>query len=419
MSTDIPTQVNAMWFDGQTARRTEVVLRVTSRTVQVRRAGADADADDGNTDDSTGDTTIAHIPRDSVQVSERIGDAPYRLTFPDGGLAVTSDHGAVESAFGLSPSRHWLSRMERARWVVVAVLVGLAAAVFFAYQTLIPLAANAVAQRIPRETEQTLGAVALQGLDRWMLKTSRLEANELSAVHELFAELVETAKLTDAVELQFRDAAPNALALPGGTVIVTDGLVRLFKADERLLAGVIAHELGHVQHRHSLRHLLAGSASSLMVGALLGDVSGVSTLVTAAPLLLSTLHYTREAEMEADQYAFDLLKKSGRSANDFADAMRRFEAMELCMALRDKQRDAKNNSAWHLGVASDDEPKASDGDENLATGRPSCLIDPDSAIKGHESELTELRKEDQETGYMHTHPVTQERIRAAEAAAAK
>ena len=420
MSTDIPTQVNAMWFDGQTARRIEVRLRVTGRTVLVTRVGAD--------EGDIGSTAIAHVPRDSVQVSERIGDTPYRLTFPGGGLAVTSDHAAVESAFGLSPSAHWLSRMERARWVVVAALVGLAAVVFFAYQTLIPLAADAVAQRIPREAEKSLGTVALQGLDRWMLKTSTLEANELSAVRQLFAELAEQAGLTGAVELQFRDSAPNALALPGGTVIVTDGLVRLFKADQRLLAGVIAHELGHVQHRHSLRHLLAGSASSLMVGALLGDVSGVSTLVTAAPLLLSTLHYTREAEREADQYAFDLLKKSGRSATDFAAAMRRFEAMELCMQLRQKLREDLKTKTWRMGDPTDDDEQSESADasskdsagDNKSTSKPlRCLSAPEEELKGREKDIAELRKEVRETGYMHTHPVTQERIRAAEAAATR
>ena len=420
MSTDIPMKVSATWFDGQTARRTEVALLVTGRTVQVTRAGAD----DGDTSDSA----IAHVPRDSVQVSERIGDTPYRLTFPGGGLVVTSDHAAVESAFGLSPSAHWLSRMERARWAVVAAMLGLAAAVYFAYQTLIPLAAEAVAQRIPREAEKTLGTVALQGLDRWMLKTSTLEANELSAVRELFAELAQQAGLTDAVELQFRDTAPNALALPGGTVIVTDGLVRLFNADERLLAGVIAHELGHVHHRHSLRHLLAGSASSLMVGALLGDVSGVSALVTTAPLVLSTLHYTREAEMEADQYAFDLLTKSGRSPKDFADAMRRFETMELCMQLRQKLREDLKTKTWRMGDPTDDDEQFESADasgkdgagENKLTSKPlRCLSAPEEELKGREKEIAELRKEDRETGYMHTHPVTQERIRAAEAAAAR
>ena len=399
-------KVSAMWFDGQTARRTEVALLVTGRTVQVTRASAD-----GGDSIDTGNSAIAHVPRDSVEVSERIGDTPYRLTFPGGGLAVTSDHAGVESAFGLSPSEHWLSRMERARWAVVAAMVGLAAAVFFAYRTLIPLAADAVAQRIPREAEKTLGTVALQGLDRWMLKTSKLEANELSAVRALFASLADKAGLTGVVELQFRDTAPNALALPGGTVIVTDGLVRLFKADERLLAGVIAHELGHVHHRHSLRHLLAGSASALMVGALLGDVSGVSALVTSAPLILSTLHYTREAEMEADQYAFDLLKKSGRSPKDFADAMRRFEAMELCMEFRSNSREEAIKRTEAARDSSNDREAASARTQDI------CADEPEQYIVGREKEIAELRKDDRETGYMHTHPVTQERIRAAEAAA--
>jgi len=214
------------------------------------------------------------------------------------------------------------------------------------------------------------------------------------------------------VELQFRDTAPNALALPGGTIVVTDGLVKLFRADERLLAAVIAHELGHVHHRHSLRHLLEGSASALIVGALVGDVSGVSTLTVNAPILLSTLHYTRESEREADQYAFDLLRRDGRSPKDFADAMRRFEAMELCVALRAKYRDDALKQAGS-SVDQRDEPAARE------RNAVACMDNPEKALEGRDNELAELRRQDRETGYMHTHPVTRERIAAAEAAATR
>lgn len=370
--------------------------------------------------------SIVHVPLDTVHISDRIGNTPYRLSFPDGSLAVTSDHEAVEAAFHLTPSSHWLARMERARWVVAAAMTGLGVALYFAYVALIPMLAETVAQRIPREAEKTMGTVALKGLDRWMLKPSALDAKEIAAVRNVFDEMARTAGLSDAVELQFRNTVPNALALPGGTMIVTDGLVRLFKSDGRLLAGVIAHELGHIHHRHSLRHLLAGSASALMVGALLGDVSGVSALVTSAPLVLSTLHYTREAEVEADKYAFDLLKKSGRSPKDFADSMRRFEAMEICMQLRQQRRETSKSKTWRMGDPTEDDDEPADGDDSRSdnkseskstTNAPGCLTDPDAAIKGHESEITAMRNQDRETGYMHTHPVTQERIRAAEAAA--
>lgn len=407
-------KLSGQWFDGKTSRRVDAAVQISDRTVLIQ-----------HTDPELGGV-IAHVPLDSVQVSERIGNTPYRLTLPGGGLVVTMDHAAVERAFRLAPSQHWLSRLEQASAFVVAAMVGLGVAVYFAYQYLIPVAAGAVAHRIPREAENALGTVALQGLDRWMLKTSKLEAAELSVVRRLFDSLAESAGLTGEVELQFRDTLPNALALPGGTVVVTDGLVRLFKADERLLAGVLAHELGHVHHRHSLRHLLSGSASALMVGAVLGDISGVSALATSAPLILSTLHYTREAELEADTYAFNLLKKTGRSPVDFADSMRRFEAMELCLQLRQKLRDDLKNGIWRLGDSTDDEEQTeratgSDPESKAASAviaKPlPCYNSPESAISGREKEIAELRKADSETGYMHTHPVTRDRIRAAEAAA--
>lgn len=431
MTTHTLISLQAQWFDGQSARRTPVQLRVAGDHVEVLveapAATTESYAEQVPVSDrqdasiapplatpmdvaQTGLRTLARAPLAQIQVSERVGNTPYRLSFPDGALAVTSDHAAVESAFALAPGAHWLARMERASWFVVLAIVGLGVALYFAWRTLTPEVAEAIAHRIPREAEKSLGAIALQGLDRWMLKTSRLEADELATVRKVFDELAEKAGLADVVELQFRDTVPNALALPGGTIVVTDGLVKLFGTDERLLAGVIAHELGHIHHRHSLRHLLEGSASAMIVGALVGDVSGVSALTVNAPVVLSTLHYTRESERESDQYAFDLLRKSGRSPKDFADAMRRFEAMELCMALRQKSRDEALKTAGP-GVDRRSEEAAK---ERIAD---SCFEHPERAFEGRESDVAELRNQERETGYMHTHPITRERIEAAEAAA--
>jgi Zn-dependent protease with chaperone function len=414
MSMETSTTIAAQWFDGHHARRSEVLLHVDAASVQVKPVTSASEA-------TTEAAALMTTPVDKITVSERIGNTPYRLSFPDGSLAVTSDHAGVEAAFRLAPDLHWLTRMERASWFVVIAMLGLAAAIYFAYQAVIPVVAEAVAQRVPREAEKTLGDVALQGLDRWLLKTSRLDAKDLSLVRKTFESLADKAGLSGQVELQFREMAPNALALPGGTVVVTDGLVQLFGSDERLLAGVIAHELGHIHHRHSLRHLLEGSASALLVGALVGDVSGVSALTTAAPLTLSTLHYTRAAEREADEYAFDLLKKAGRSPLDFSDAMRRFEAMELCFVLRAKLRDREGKKTWTLGDPKLDEEDDADARPGAKStpARPLCYADPQGALVGREAEIAELRKVERETGYMHTHPVTQERIRAAEAANSK
>ena len=218
------------------------------------------------------------------------------------------------------------------------------------------------------------------------------------------------------------DMSINAFVMNGQVVYLNAGLINTADTANQV-QGVIAHELGHVHHRHSLRHLLEGSASALFVGALVGDVSGVSTLTVNAPILLSTLHYTRESEREADQYAFDLLSKSGRSPKDFADAMRRFEAMELCMALRAKMRERDKNKTWKMGDPTDDDQSDNDevskpGDKSTPS-KPLCAVDPEGFIKSQEGDGAELPSPQRETGYMHTHPVTRERIAAAEAAASK
>lgn len=406
--------ISAQWFDGKSARRREVTLDFTARSVQVRAVDGVGDSDRGG--------IIKIAPIDMVKLSERIGNTPYRLSFPDGGLAVSHGFDAIESTFNITPSERWLSRLERASWAVALALAGLAAALFFAYHRVIPLVADAVASRIPRAAEKTLGKVVLTSADRWLLKTSRLEASDLSLVHKVFDELALQSGLNDEVELQFREMEPNALAIPGGTIVVTDGLVKLFKSDERLLAAVIAHELGHIHHRHTLRHLLQGSASALIVGALLGDVSGVSALITTAPIVLSSLHYTRQGEREADQYAFALLKKSGRSASDFADAMQRLEAMHTCLELRAKLL-KKNFGSVAKGVDADDNHASGEGLGDTAQApaptikKAHCATDPETALHGHEAEVADLEKAEQSTGYLHTHPVTRERIRAAQAAA--
>ena len=62
----------------------------------------------------------------------------------------------------------------------------------------------------------------------------------------------------------------NALAFPGGPVVVTDELVLLLQQDDLILS-VIAHEFAHIQERHSLQHIVEmigiGAMTSVMLGA--------------------------------------------------------------------------------------------------------------------------------------------------------
>jgi Zn-dependent protease with chaperone function len=91
------------------------------------------------------------------------------------------------------------------------------------------------------------------------------------------------------------------------------------------VAAVLAHEIGHVAHRHTTRHLLQSSFMALGSVLLLGDVSAVAGLAATVPTVLLHNAYSRDFEREADRFAFDLLQRAGRSPREFAQALTRLE----------------------------------------------------------------------------------------------
>jgi Zn-dependent protease with chaperone function len=112
-----------------------------------------------------------------------------------------------------------------------------------------------------------------------------------------------------------RDEA-NAVALPGGQVYVFRGLIaKADTADE--VAGVIAHEIGHVVHRDGTKAVLQGAGLSFLFGMLLGDFVGGGAVVFAAKTVLQ-LSYSREAETQADAYGADLMNRAGGNAHALA-----------------------------------------------------------------------------------------------------
>ena len=117
---------------------------------------------------------------------------------------------------------------------------------------------------------------------------------------------------------------PNAFALPNGTLVFTDEMVQLAKHDDELLA-VLAHEIGHIVHRHAMRRVIQDSLLSFALLAITGDISGSSELFLALPVLLTELAYSREFEREADRYALDYLKSHNISPLHFVRLMRRID----------------------------------------------------------------------------------------------
>ena len=97
--------------------------------------------------------------------------------------------------------------------------------------------------------------------------------------------------------------------------------------DDREFDAVVAHEIGHQQHRHALRQTLRGSAVAIVAAFFAGDVSSASTVVVAVPtFLLDEPLFARVSRTRPIDYAFDLLARHGESPHWFAEAMRKLEA---------------------------------------------------------------------------------------------
>ena len=263
----------------------------------------------------------------TLAVTPRLGRVARTIELTDGARVLVAHDASIDAWF---PRQGRLEavvdRLERHAHVVgVAIFVCVATLAIGAIWG-VPRAADAIALRIPPSVEHALGEEVLENLDRFGLKASALDAERRRALVERFDKLA--AEAGGSYVVTFRDApgvGANAFAIPGGTVVVTDQLVRKL-GDDREFDAVVAHEIGHQQRRHALRQTLRGSMVAIIAAFFAGDVSSASTVVVAVPTFLLTSHYSRDFEDEADHYAFDLLSRHGESPHWFAEAMRVLQA---------------------------------------------------------------------------------------------
>ena len=102
----------------------------------------------------------------------------------------------------------------------------------------------------------------------------------------------------------------NAIAFPGGNILIFRGLLEKSPSADAL-AGVLAHEMQHILHRHGTENLLSQTALSGIFRLLSGEAGPLAKTLFDGVHILSILKYTRQLEEEADESAMMLLIQSG------------------------------------------------------------------------------------------------------------
>lgn len=117
----------------------------------------------------------------------------------------------------------------------------------------------------------------------------------------------------------------NALAAPGGHIVVFKKLLtEAISPDE--VAGVLAHEMGHVISRHPTEAVARSMGISLVFNVLLGGMGSGATGALGQALVSSA--YSRDAERDADRIALDILGGAQISPKDFAGFFDRISELE-------------------------------------------------------------------------------------------
>jgi Zn-dependent protease with chaperone function len=190
----------------------------------------------------------------------------------------------------------------------------------------LPWLAGVAARNMPVEWEKELSSSTMASLEQSGFKSSTRSEADQAKYKKLFETLSKSSNYGLPIELHFRSwTDPNAFAIPGGTVVITDQMLDLMTDDDEFLA-VMAHEIGHLEKRHGVRSVLQESGTWIAISFIVGDASALGTLATALPATLMSSSYSRDFEREADEVAFVKLKNIGKSPRAFASLMRKMQA---------------------------------------------------------------------------------------------
>lgn len=312
------TRIRATFYDGRTSTPKEATLDFSSPGSVGVEAGA-------------GDRRYA---LETIRVRDRVGArSPREIEFPDGALAHVAPDAEADRVLDRigGHGAGWIRRLESKWRHAAAALVTCALAIASLVHWGIPALAEVAAQRVPHSLERSIGERSLAGLDEDWLAPSILPAARRAGLRRAFRErIVADRPAHGDLRLEFRAGGiigPNALALPGGIVVVTDELVGLAEHDDEILA-VLAHETGHVVARHTMRQVFESLGVTVIVTTLTGDLSGFSSVAAAVPAVLVQAAYSRRDEREADAYAFGWSERQGVPRSRMTDLLERIEAQE-------------------------------------------------------------------------------------------
>lgn len=263
---------------------------------------------------------------DDLRLLERASkNRPIRLSNRSrpGARLTIDDYGVIDV---LRTHARYLRRepLDRARLIKLGSIAGICVAVGLFFVFGLPWLARPAASLVPVSWEDPVGESTID-LINGIAADGRPMCQNAAGVAAL-------QKLTDrlgaSLDTPYRftvtvadSGVVNALAVPGGRIMLFRGLIKKAKSPDEV-AGVLAHEMAHVVHRHPTQGMINSVGWSSLMSVFTGGASLSNEAVARLAAHLATSAYSRDLETEADEGALRILADAGIGNAGFANFFR-------------------------------------------------------------------------------------------------
>ena len=352
-----PNRISGIYFDGRSSRDRAATLLVMGEQVilSVQPEGSAAQLEER--------WTLAQLG-----IEPPLARVRRVIRLPNGGRFETLDDASVSALEALTGRNKGLNRVRRIEgsWALtLGALLTLGAFVWGFLTFGLPALARSASKATPSSVLASFDREAINLLDNGsFMSPSQLSAARQAQIQKEFTEVKRWAGGAYPYRLLLRNGEPesdkgggfgigaNAFALPNGTIVMTDQLVDLAQSDRELM-GVLAHETGHVTHRHALSSVYQGLGLTLLGTAITGDLISAGTFAAAVPTALLKNGYSRQAETQSDEVAGQYLKEKYGTTKPLRDILARLEKDDKAAKESDIKQGSSNDDMLqtHPGTA--------------------------------------------------------------------
>jgi len=246
-----------------------------------------------------------------------------------GARIIVSGAGEIGRVRAMLPELSNKQRLEFGKQVRIGVIATAAlAAVILAYLFGVPMLAARLVNFVPPDWERQMGDTVASQMEASLREGNDFaicDSDPTSVANAAIARFGAAALGTGSpftldIKVVRTDVA-NAFALPGGRVYFFSALLERAESPDEF-AGVLAHEIGHVVHRHAMEGLISSAGTGALVGFILGDMTGISIAAGLGSTMIDT-HFSREAESQADAYAAQVASRMDFQPAGLADLLNR------------------------------------------------------------------------------------------------